>query len=638
MNLTLNKEEGANNRNICEFILNKLPEPKFESLSEEIIIKIEKNIFNDKNGISLYTFFEDLDSHLAELKIKSYSVSMPTLEDVFLNVVQEDERDKVNQKTLEHLVNDMALFELNFLNTFTPFQKFLYDIKLCCIKRFYLIIRDKKDIIIEIFFPIILILLGCLISKMDLALSTPIFGSKDISSLGNQIIYYSSLNQSINKENYFIKNILNVTSKNLTLFDQSLNETKNDKSLAIYKFIESLYVHTEDSKSFIENYGSFLLLNEPNAENKNYEFVELIDSRVVQGVPLFTSIFLEQIIKKASNNKVNINYQHKVMGKTAKQEKNSGISSNNVVLFVAAAYALISSNFINIIVKERVNNSKHLMKLSGMNILSYWIVNFLFEIIKYYFAGGICLIILSLFDYYTPYLINFYLMYGPPLILMTYVMSFLFSDESGAQSKTILFHIFVGTLGSTMIFLFREVEKASLLGKILGVFLSLIPSFCFCLAYNIGRNKELIYNVDFKDNILDYIYDDSKLMEDFFLLLGPFSFLIIDTLIYLTILILIEVLSNKEICSKNQDQTINNIEQRDSGVIKEELRAQNEKKKIEINGNEIRNINNDDNYVVRVKNLGKEYTSYIYNLFYCFKKNKGKIAIKNLNFCLEKGE
>ena len=641
INITLSKEEGAKNKDICQHILNNIPEAKFESLSEEIIIRIEKNVFNDKDGISLYKFFEELDSHLTELKIKSYSVSMPTLEDVFLNVVQED--DRLNWKNDMNMTNDNALFELNFLETFTPTQKFFYDMKLCFIKRFYLMIRDKKDIIIEIFCPILLILIGCLITKKDIFYTTPNFGSKDISSLGNQIIYYSSMNQSINKDNYFIKNLFNVSSKNLTLFDGYLDEINYNQPLAINKFIEVLYNSTESQKSDddnldIKNYGSLLLLNEPNEENKNYEFVELIDSSVTQGVPLFTSAFLEQIIKKASNNKVKINYQHKVMSKTAKQEKSPSESSNNVVLFVAAAYALVSANFINIIVKERVNNSKHLMKLSGMNIISYWVVNFLFEIIKYYFAGGICLLILYLFDFYTPYLINFYLMYGPPLILVTYVMSFFFSDESGAQSIIILFHTFVGTLGSTMIFFFREVEKTSLLGKILGLFLSLIPSYCFCFAYNLGRNKDLIYLIDYKDKFLEYMQDDSKMMEEFFLLFGPFAFLIGETFVYLIILILIEYLSNREIFRKNQIQEIINEEQRDSGVIKEEIRAQTEKKKIEINENEIINNNNEDNYLVRVKNLRKEYKSYIYTIFCCWKKTKGKIAIKNLNFCLEKGE
>ena len=123
------------------------------------------------------------------------------------------------------------------------------------------------------------------------------------------------------------------------------------------------------------------------------------------------------------------------MGRTYKQENNSDYSSNNVVIFIAIAYSMIPSNIIALIVKERINNSKHLMKLSGMNIFSYWIVNFSYEIIKFYFTGGICLLILYLFNYYEKYLTDFYLLYGPPIILMTYVASFFFNDESMSNLK-----------------------------------------------------------------------------------------------------------------------------------------------------------------------------------------------------------
>ena len=86
MNITLRKEEGANNDDICKFITTIVGEAKFESLTEEILVRKEKNIFDNKNGITINKFFEELDSHLSVLKIQSYSVSMPNLEDVFLKI------------------------------------------------------------------------------------------------------------------------------------------------------------------------------------------------------------------------------------------------------------------------------------------------------------------------------------------------------------------------------------------------------------------------------------------------------------------------------------------------------------------------------------------------------------------------
>ena len=650
MNITLNKEEGAINDDICQFIIKNASEAKFESLSEEILARIPKGIFNQESGISLNHFFEELDNNLENLKIKSYSVSMPTLEDVFLNVAQDDDGDENVRFSVRldmQKENDRTLFEFNYLDTFTYFGKLWSDIKSNCVRRFYLIIRDKKGLIMEIFCPIALILIGCIIAQVNFSYSTQVFGTKDLPSLGKQKIFYSSLNKSINKENYFIKDLINVTSENLTAFDDCLDEIEKNKTLAVYKFMETLFNATKESESTDENeidmnsekylgyYGNMLLLNEPNKENNsNYEFVEFINSRVVQGVPLYTSAFLEQIIKKDSNNTVSINYQHKVFGRTNKQETTSSGASGTVVLFVAIAYALIPANFITTIVRERNNNSKHLMKLSGMNLFSYWIVNFLFEITKFYFTGGICLLIIYLFDYYVPYFIYFYLLYGPSLIFMTYILSFFFNDESNAQNKTILLNAFVGALGSSVILILRQVEETMFIGKVLEFILCIIPSFAFSFAYTLGSNKAIIYLVDFPKQYSIYSNDDSKLLEEWILLKGPLYILIGEIVVYLIILILIEVISNKDICPKRPLNVIEDLG-RDSGVIKEEQRAQTDKI---INNNENNLINMNNNYMVRVKNLQKEYKSSIYNLFCCCGKDKGKIAIKNLNFCLERGE
>ena len=515
MNVTLRKEDGAINDDICQFVKNIAPEVKLESLSEEILVRIEKSNFNNdyknNNEISINKFFEELDSHLKVLKIKSYSVSMPTLEDVFLNVVQEDENNKL--KLNVNKSNELSLYDLNYLNEFTRVQKFFSDFKSNFIRRFYSTIREKKSLIMEIFCPILLFLIGCIISKFNTYYPTPVFGANDIHNIGNQIIYYSSLDKSINMKNYFIPEKENVTNKNLNILENSVNQIENDKSLGIYEFISNIFNSTKNLENTIEKqiemnnnnyigcYGNFLLLNEPNELNKNYEFVELINTRVLQGVPLFTSAFLEQIIRKDSNNKVSINFKHKVMGRTYKQENNSDYSSNNVVIFMAIAYSMIPSNIIALIVKERINNSKHLMKLSGMNIFSYWIVNFSYEIIKFYFTGGICLLILYLFNYYEKYLTDFYLLYGPPIILMTYVASFFFNDESDAQFKIILLHSLTGALGSTLILFFRQVEKTKSLGKVLEFILCFIPSFTFCFSYNLSRNIESIYFIICKNEL-----------------------------------------------------------------------------------------------------------------------------------------
>ena len=81
ISLTIAKEKNANDDEIIEFLKTHINNLEHEILSEEILVKIPKH---DK--INLKEFFAKLDANLTDLKIKSYGVSMPTLEDVFLNI------------------------------------------------------------------------------------------------------------------------------------------------------------------------------------------------------------------------------------------------------------------------------------------------------------------------------------------------------------------------------------------------------------------------------------------------------------------------------------------------------------------------------------------------------------------------
>ena len=236
MNITLSKEEGANNDEIINFINNKVNDAKFESLSEEIMARIPKNNFNKDEGISLNNFFQNLDENLNTLKIKSYSVSMPTLEDVFLNVAEEDDENQRLSRQLElQNKNDITLFDLNYYDDFRNKSKFFSDFKANFIRRLYLTIRDKKGIIMEILSPILLVLIGCVISQVEFFFTTPMFSTKDISSIGKQIIYYGNMNKNSNMDDYFIDGYINVTSKYLTKYDEYKDDIGNNKTKAIHK-------------------------------------------------------------------------------------------------------------------------------------------------------------------------------------------------------------------------------------------------------------------------------------------------------------------------------------------------------------------------------------------------------------------
>ena len=102
MSLNVSKEEDADNETIVEFVKTLSNNIEYEILSEEIIFRIPIKDDNNeekklKKILDIPTFFKHFDENITNLKIKSYSISMPTLEDVFLNVAAEDNK-KIQKK------------------------------------------------------------------------------------------------------------------------------------------------------------------------------------------------------------------------------------------------------------------------------------------------------------------------------------------------------------------------------------------------------------------------------------------------------------------------------------------------------------------------------------------------------------
>ena len=646
MNLNITKEEGADNDKIIEFIKKRANNIEYEILSEEILFRIpkksEKSKQNDNvelvlsensqvnDNLDLSRFFEDLDNNLKNLGIKTYSASMPTLEDVFLNVAAEDtklENKKLREQLAEKEVeNDKILFDTDFKEDFSKKSKFWNDLKACFSRRFILTSRDMKGFLMEILCPILLVLVGLIVSQVDM-----LGGSEkqklDIASIGNQIILYGTNDNSININKYHFNNMKNITCENI---DQL---TGNSDKEVIKNFIDKYYDKAKDKEDSIDHevdmtaddyigyFAGFLMLEETSHQ---YKFIEVLNTRVSHSVPLFSVNFFTKLIMENSNykNELTINYFHYPMPLTAELEQSRDQMSNSLVIFfVAIAFSLIPANFVTIIVKEKLNNSKHLMRVSGINIVSYWIINFLFELVKYYFTCGICLLLLLAFDFYKDYLYIFYLIYGPAMVSMTYVLSFLFSSESGAQNGIILLNFLIGALGSTVILLLRLLDNVKKIAKIIQYIISLLPSFCFNFGYSLILNKFMILMVEYDDW---YLLEDSFILKKFNLLLGPILYLALEFVVYTFILILIENYSYYS--SKVSDSRIK-TKVDDSKVLNEIELANKEPQQIGVTDET--GISNKKEFSIRIKNLQKYYSNGL-----CSKTQ----AIKNMSFCVEPGE
>ena len=504
LSVNIYKDKNADNDEIINYFKSMAEGIETEILTQEILIRIPKNKpGTEERNIDIQTFFTELDNNLKQLKIKNYSASMPTLEDVFLNIgsVRLEEEELLKAGKVDEEKNEQILFKQKYLKDFTKTQKFFFDAIALLKKRFYQIMRDKKTLILEILCPILLVLVGCLVVQIDIFQeSKPIPCNKDtLATFGKQVIYYGDIdNNNVYFQNKFKFEYTNVTSEFLPT-DETFPPTSPTRGKdGIKNFIDKLY-QKENDKSSLNNFGALYTIQADFDQNQ-YSVIQIVNGRARQSPMMYAYFFLQQILNNVG---IKFDYTHYPLPTTNDNKSNSkAINNFCLVFFVSIAFALIPANFISSIVSEKINNSKHLMRISGVSIFAYWLINFLFELIKYYFTAGICLLILWAFNFVPNYFYICYLLYGPPMIMVTYFFSFFFDSESGAQNFLILFNLVFGSLGSTVVILLRAIDKSTKAAKVAAFFIRIIPSFAFGYGYNLLLNGKLILFIDYSINYI----------------------------------------------------------------------------------------------------------------------------------------
>jgi hypothetical protein len=80
---------------------------------------------------------------------------MPTLEDVFLNVAAEDNKQKSEEDEKQAIENDNILYNSNLREDYTKKSKFVNDFKISMKRRYLITIRDLKGFLMEILLVVI---------------------------------------------------------------------------------------------------------------------------------------------------------------------------------------------------------------------------------------------------------------------------------------------------------------------------------------------------------------------------------------------------------------------------------------------------------------------------------------------------
>lgn len=525
--LTLVKEQNADSpqhtQMIENFVKGFIPEAK---LARKIAAEMSFQIPMASAQV-FHEFFEALDAQKEELSIKTYAISVTTLEEVFIRVARGDDdlvRDaQVEQherEREEHEREDQKLIETERETKGLFFRHMVGLI----VKRFRITMRDFKAMVFELIVPLLLVLAG--ISFMLIA---DRFLDADPYSL---VISKYETPQDIlyPREPGTIEEIMDLLEVDTDITTNSIVVTN----------IEAFDIELFEQRDFDPyRMGSlyFYLMSE---ENNQYEPVIFHNQTAFQSMPTYYQSISQAILQSIDPN-IKVKVKNHPLPITDKVEETENTASGVfAALIFGLGFSFIPGAIIAYIVRERQDSVKHQHMISGVSLWAYWLSNFLWDIIKYSPVLILSAVFLKIFDvdafvgtseaYLTIWLLL--LLFGFSMIMFSYSSSFFFQEYSSAQVVTIVFHFITGSVLPMLNYILFVFDATRPFAKVFRWICRLFPNYCLGNGFLYVGSLQAMATLDGEENP----YDPLDLASAG----GDVLMMVVDTILYTLILILLE--------------------------------------------------------------------------------------------------
>ena len=417
---------------------------KLKQIDNSGLIKIaSKNILSInflKTDENVKELFKEIERIKNDYGIENYTVSTTSLEDVFL---------KLNNNELSTLMFNQLEKEEDFIkskydtsvtvnvkNKKTQIS-FRNEIRYNISRNLIPLWRNKSSFILEIISASITIFIY--IFGLNSLFITSRYTYQNINELIkiNPIYIKSYPNEyfDVLKKSYFYK-------KNKIKLQKIKYDFKNKKNLTINNIDVEFY-----EKSKYKNERSVLVINQKNVNN--LEFNILYQSASVEYFQSTMNFIISFLLEKYD---IKTNFIHKYSN-IPTGSKPDDLKDFQKIFVLLYSLIMIWNSFISISgfmittpLKERINNIKHLLYLSGSNMLAYWLSILIIDIVKFM----IFLFLVFPFLIYTDSQYWYHLIVIIPFIfavnLFIYIFSFLFQKEENGQKFYLLFCLITSIL------------------------------------------------------------------------------------------------------------------------------------------------------------------------------------------------
>lgn len=451
--LTLFKESYAEDAQIQDFIKNLLPNSALVSAANsEISFRLPRSDSSILGGI-----FDEIDNKKTDLGIKSYVISLSTLEEVFIKVSQQGLEEQSQDNESDYLLPQKKKEKKRFTDLVQIFKK-----------RFNISTREYSIIILEILIPLIAIALGVwfMMIKDIVAEQDPYTLSVSQYDNPQDVIYYAA--------NEVVETVIEELDS-----QEGITVTPSD-----IEFLLGFDVNTFELKDYEPNrMGSMFFFQ---MENDIYEPVIFHNQTAFQSLATFYQA-ISLAILRTYDPEIEITV-HNYPFPVTQQMKELDTVGDAVVssLIFGLAFSFIPAGVILTIVKENLNGVKYQHIISHCSLKWYWVGNFLWDYVKYLiFAGGL-IIILFAFDvelFIEPSenagaLITVIFLYGISMILFTYCTTHLFSSTNSAQVITLMFSFVVGAILPVLLFVLWTIDQTRDFSRTWRWVARIFPNFC----------------------------------------------------------------------------------------------------------------------------------------------------------------
>ena len=162
------------------------------------------------------------------------------------------------------------------------------------------------------------------------------------------------------------------------------------------------------------------------------------------------------------------------------------IRSITIAVIIMIPFTFIPSTFVSWVVQERECGARHQQTIAGLPFALYWLSNFIFDFGAYMVTTLLTVCAFLIFNR-TEYIssqnvgatVVLFIVHGFSSVAFTYAISNLFAEHSSAQNSVMLLNFVAGFLLVLLVFILDQgIDNTAALSQDLRFIFRLVPSFC----------------------------------------------------------------------------------------------------------------------------------------------------------------